>query len=157
MLLVFIFVRWTGEPMIAIRCAILFVVGSLLAAGCTETRELMPTPSVYADETAPLFGELDSELTRTQVELIYVTDRAPETDEAGNLAYGFDRSASLAAGTAVVDLGQNADWEELVAASLVPTRLSEFELHLVSINEFARLPPHADPLRSGRWSGCGGS
>jgi esterase/lipase superfamily enzyme len=84
-------------------------------------------------------------VTRTQVELIYVTDRAPETDEAGNLAYGFDRSASLAAGTTVVDLGQNASWEELVAASLVPTRLSEFQLRLVSIDEFARLPPTPIP------------
>lgn len=121
------------------------MLGSLLGAGCSGPRELMPTPTLYADETAPLFGELDPELTRTQVELIYVTDRAPETDEAGNLAYGFDRSASLAAGTTVVDLGQNASWEELVAASLVPTRLSEFQLRLVSIDEFARLPPTPIP------------
>jgi esterase/lipase superfamily enzyme len=131
--------------MVFARYFFALMLGSLLVAGCSGPRELMPTPNLYADETAPLFGELDPELTRTQVELIYVTDRAPETDEAGNLAYGFNRSASLAAGTTVVDLGQNATWDELVAASLSPTRLSAFELRTVSIDEFARLPPTPIP------------
>ncbi len=67
----------------------------------------MPTPNIYVDEQAALFEALPEEYTSTQVELIYVTDRAPETDEAGNLHYGFGRSNSLAVGTTVVDLGQN--------------------------------------------------
>jgi esterase/lipase superfamily enzyme len=107
----------------------------------------MPTPSLYADETAPLFGELAPDFTNTQVELIYVTDRAPETDEGGNLTYGFNRSNSLAAGTTIVDLGQNATWDELVAASLTLTRFGKFELRTVSTTEFARLPPTPIPYQ----------
>ena len=97
--------------MIPARSPLLFLACISLVAGCAESRQLMPTPSLYADENAPLFGELDPELTSTQVELIYVTDRAPETDEGGNLTYGFNRSNSLAIGTTIVDLGHNATWE----------------------------------------------
>ena len=119
----------------------------LLIAGCAESRQLMPTPNLYTDETATLFEALPEEYTSPLVELIYVTDRAPETDEAGNLRYGYKRSNSLAVGTTVVDLGQNATWEELVEASRTHTRFGEFELRLVSVNEFARLPPTPIPYQ----------
>jgi esterase/lipase superfamily enzyme len=76
-----------------------------------------------------------------------VTDRAPETDEAGNLRYGYNRSNSVAAGTTVVNLGRNASWEELVEASRTRTRFGEFELALVSIEEFMRLPPTPTPYK----------
>ena len=80
--------------MTSARIPLLLLACLTVVAGCTESRKLMPTPSLYSDETAPLFGELAPEFTSTEVELIYVTDRAPETDEAGNLTYGFDRSNS---------------------------------------------------------------
>ncbi len=117
----------------------------LLISGCVESRQLMPTPNLYTDEKATLFEALPQEYASTLVELIYVTDRAPETDEAGNLRYGYGRSNSLAVGTTVVDLGQNATWEELVEASRTHTRFGDFELRLVSIDEFGRLPPTPMP------------
>ena len=119
----------------------------LLIAGCTESRQLMPTPNLYTDEKVTLFESLPEEYASTQVELIYVTDRVPETDEAGNLRYGHSRSNSLAVGTTVVDLGQNATWESLVGASQTHSRLGDFELRLVSIDEFARLPPTPAPYQ----------
>jgi len=119
----------------------------LLIAGCTESRRLMPTPNLYIDEKTTLFEALPQDYASTLVELIYVTDRAPETDEAGNLRYGYNRSNSLAVGTTVVDLGQNATWEELVEASRTHTRFGEFELALISINEFTRLPPTPIPYQ----------
>ncbi len=61
----------------------------LLIAGCAESRQLMPTPNLYTDENATLFEALPQEYASTLVELIYVTDRAPETDEAGKLRYGY--------------------------------------------------------------------
>ncbi len=73
----------------------------LLIAGCAESRQLMPTPNLYTDETTTLFEALPEEYTSPLVELIYVTDRAPETDEAGNLRYGYGRSNSLAVGAAL--------------------------------------------------------
>jgi esterase/lipase superfamily enzyme len=120
---------------------------ALLIAGCAETRQLMPTPNLYTDEKATLFEALPQEYASTLVELIYVTDRAPETDEAGNLRYGYNRSSSLAVGTTVVDLGQNSTWEDLVEASRTHTRFGEFELRLVSIDEFTRLPPTPIPYQ----------
>ncbi len=119
----------------------------LLIAGCAESRKLMPTPNLYTDEKATLFEALPQEYASTQVELIYATDRAPETDEAGNLRYGYNRSNSLAVGTTVVDLGQNATRENLVEASRTHTRFGDFELRLVSIDEFARLPPTPTPYQ----------
>jgi esterase/lipase superfamily enzyme len=119
----------------------------LLIAGCAESRQLMPTPNLYTDETATLFEALPEEYTSPVVELLYVTDRAPETDEAGNLRYGYNRSNSVAVGTTVVNLGQNATWEDLVEASRTHTRSGEFELALVSIEEFARLPPTPMPYQ----------
>ena len=133
--------------MISARTPLLFLACITLVAGCAESRQLMPTPSLYANEEAPLFGELAPEYTSTQVELIYVTDRAPETDEEGNLTYGFNRSSSLAAGTTIIDLGQNATWDELVTASLTLTRFGKFELRRVSTTEFARLPPTPIPYQ----------
>jgi esterase/lipase superfamily enzyme len=119
----------------------------LLIAGCAESRQLMPTPNLYTDENATLFEALPQEYASTLVELIYVTDRAPETDEAGNLRYGYNRSDSLAVGTTVVDLGQNATWEELVEASRTRTRFGQYELALVSIEEFTRFPPTPVPYK----------
>ena len=119
----------------------------MLVVGCAESRQLMPTPNVYADENVTLFEALPQEYTSTQVELIYITDRVPETDEAGNLRYGFGRSNSLAVGTTVVDLGQNGAWEDLVEASRTHTRFGDFELRLVSIDEFTRMPPTPIPYQ----------
>ena len=121
------------------------LAGVWLIAGCAESRQLMPTPNLYADQKATLFEALPQEYANTLVELIYVTDRAPETDEGGNLRYGYNRSNSLAIGTTVVNLGHNATWEELVEASRTHTRIGDFELRLVSIDEFARLPPTPMP------------
>ncbi len=107
----------------------------------------MPTPNLYTDEKATLFEALPQENASTLVELIYVTDRAPETDEAGKLRYGYNRSDSLAVGTTTVDLGRNATWEELVEASRTHSRFGDFELSLVSIDEFERLPPTPTPYQ----------
>ena len=78
--------------MISFRPTLPFILCLVLIGGCTETRTLMPTPNLYANGQTELFGELVPELTKTQIELIYVTDRAPEVGEAGELRYGFKLS-----------------------------------------------------------------
>ncbi len=131
--------------MIVSRATSLMLLCLVLVGGCSSSRLLMPTPHLYTDGKAKLFGELVPELTRTQVELIYVTDRAPEADETGKLHYGFRRSGSISVGTTVVDLGENFTWAQLVKASLTNSRLGKFPLKLISTNEFARLPPTPMP------------
>jgi esterase/lipase superfamily enzyme len=123
-----------------------FLVAALvLITACAENRKLMPTPNLYVDEKSKLFGTLPTKFKSTQVELIYVTDRAPEKDESGNIRYGYRRSNSLAVGTTVIDLGQNASWEDLVKASRMQTRFGKFELRMVSTREFLRLPATPTP------------
>ncbi len=82
--------------MMSARVQVPILVCVLLIAGCAESRQLMPTPNLYTDDKVTLFEALPEEYASTLVELIYVTDRAPEADEAGNLRYGYNRSNSLA-------------------------------------------------------------
>lgn len=133
--------------MISARVNVAFLACGLLLAGCAEARQLMPTPNLYADDRVTLFEVLPEEYESTRVELIYVTDRMPETDAAGNLRYGYNRSNSVGVGTTVVDLGRNVTWEDLVEASRTRSRLGRFELSLVSIDEFERLPPSPMPYQ----------
>ncbi len=133
--------------MIFARAYVAFLACGLLLTGCAEARQLMPTPNLYADDKATLFEVLPEEYESTRVELIYVTDRVPETDAAGNLRYGYNRSNSVGVGTTVVDLGRNVTWEDLVEASRTRSRLGRFELSLVSIDEFERLPPSPLPYQ----------
>ncbi len=69
------------------KLSFLFSLIVVFLAGCTEARVLMPTPNLYSGSDTKLFAELAPELVSTQVELFYITDRAPERDENGNLTY----------------------------------------------------------------------
>lgn len=131
--------------MIASRTTAILLFCLVFASGCTGARLMMPTPHLYSDGNAALFGELAPELSQTRAEFIYVTDRAPETDADGKLQYGFHRSDSIAVGSAVVDLGANLTWAQLVQASVTQHRTDSVPLKLVSINEFVRLPPTPIP------------
>ena len=131
--------------MLVTRLCSLLILYLIFFVGCSSQRLLMPTPHIYADGNAKLFGQLVPEFNRTQVELLYITDRAPETTDSGELHYGFHRSDSIAVGTTVVDLGEDLTWEQLVEASVTKTRINAPALKLLATNEFARLPPTPTP------------
>ncbi len=120
----------------------LIIIGVMaLVWGCAAgPRKMMPTPNVYLNEAHDPYHALNPDLKSTQVRLFYVTDRAPEQDKAGNLRYGYGRSASLAFGDAVVDLGVNFTWEDLLQASRTQKRLKPVELTLGKITEHIRGP-----------------
>lgn len=131
------------EPTLFARLAVVAAVG--LAAACSTT-EPLPT-SVYDDVDAVAYEQLPSALQSTKVDLLYVTDREPETDEEGNLRYGIGRSQSLAFGSVVVDLDETKSWAELVewtrsegsgAAAPVP--------EVVSTTELGRFPETPFPV-----------
>ena len=86
--------------------AVLFGITVLLflLSGCAgKTRHLMPAPNLYTQAGAPeLFTDLPDELTSNQIDLLYITDRVPEINKAGELSYGFRRSRSAAFGSAIV-------------------------------------------------------
>jgi len=111
-----------------------------ILTACAGPRVMMPTPNVYLDPTRDVYTGLPEELQSTEVPLFYVTDRAPEEDEEGGVRYGYERSASLGFGSAVVDLGVDITWEELLEASRVQRRLSPVKLELRDVTELVRGP-----------------
>jgi len=112
----------------------------LLLSGCSTARLMMPTPNVHLDPERDAFADLATPLRSPAVKLFYVTDRAPEQDEQGNLYYGSGRSASLAFGTAVVNLGRDITWDDLLEASRTQRRLKPVELELREVTELVRGP-----------------
>lgn len=64
----------------------MLVLSFALIAGCASQRPLMPTPSLYQKEpgASALFGATSPERQTTGVELLYITDRAPETNPESN-------------------------------------------------------------------------
>jgi esterase/lipase superfamily enzyme len=119
----------------------------LILTGCAGARVMMPTPNVHLDPSRDFYGGLHQDLQSTEVPLFYVTDRAPEQDEEGKLRYGYERSASVGFGTAVVDLGRNITWEELLDASRTQTRLRPVELELRRVTELVRAPATPIPFK----------
>ena len=119
----------------------------LLLTGCSGARIMMPTPNVHLDPKRNYFADLARGLKSTEVKLFYITDRAPEQDEKGNLHYGYRRSASLGFGTVVVDFGVDWTWDELLAASRTQQRLKPVELELRDVTEIVRAPDAPLPFR----------
>ena len=133
------------------------IVITLLLAGCSSQRVMMPTPNIYLDENEDVFAGLHPELKSTEVRIFFITDRSTEEDEEGNPVYGYGRSNSIAFGSAIVDLGENLSWEQLVTASRTQSRLEPVELKLGEVDEILRGPPIPNPLYPGRRRGVGGS
>jgi len=89
------------------RLYLLLLLGIFLVTGCSSMgRPLMPTPTVYQQDpgASALFSETPPERQTTHVELLYITDRAPETDSDTALPYGEARSRALAFGAAQVEM-----------------------------------------------------
>ena len=126
--------------------ATLFLV-VLFLAGCAGPRPLMPVPNLYIGEGAPeLFTSLPSELQDNRVDLLYVTDRVPETDDNGALTYGYGRSRSVAFGSAIVTIEPELTWDELQRVSLEQDRSTKLSLHLASLEERGRFPETPQPI-----------
>jgi esterase/lipase superfamily enzyme len=118
---------------------------TLLLAACSGQRVLMPTPNVHVDSDSDIYTGLPEELKNTEIPLFYITDRVPEKDENGNLKYGYERSASLAFGSTVVDLGDEISWQQLLDASRAGKRIKEVPMKLGEITEIARGPRSPTP------------
>ncbi len=84
---------------------------ALIGAGCASLEPL--PPALYQSETP--FEALAPELRTTDADVLFVTDRAPETDASGALTYGTGRSRSMAFGSARVSLAPGQSWDDLVA------------------------------------------
>jgi len=116
----------------------------LVLVGCSSTPKLMPTPNIYTDEGSYPESEVPQSLKNNEVDLLFVTDRSPEFTDDGNLEYGTGRSASAGFGSAIVEIGDDLSWPELVAISENKSRSDSPAIHVTSRTELDRFPatPH---------------
>lgn len=116
-----------------------------LLVGCS--RNLMPTPNLYVGAEADPFAGVPEPFQQPWVDILYATDRVPETKDDGSLAYTAGRSRSLAFGTARVHIGRDLTWAQLVELSRQHERPYNTELKLGEINEVGRFPETPLPLK----------
>ena|GEM_PF-985885 len=113
-----------------------------LLAGCAGATALMPTPTIYTGAGAKqLFAGADAEPPMTPIDLLYFTDRAPETKVENQHSYGSDRSYSMAFGSVSVEIGENVTWPILVEESTASERKVPLDLRLGTTTELGRFPP----------------
>ena len=118
----------------------LTLAGLMLFAGvgCSSKAYLMPTPNIYTQAAWNPFADVAPALQNDEVTVMYFTDRSPEDETPGQWSYGHARSRSAAFGEAVVKIGQDLEWDEIVAASRTADRSRRLELTLTTTNETAR-------------------
>jgi len=110
----------------------------------------MPTPNLYVDAASNPFADVPPHVRTSKVELLYATDRRPVDPQDGAVAYGHERSTSLAFGSCVVEIGEGVSWDTLVANSRVRQRTVSLPLAVRQISEAARLPSTPMPLVKGK-------
>jgi esterase/lipase superfamily enzyme len=135
-----------------------FVSGALqllavfLGAGCA-TSSLMPTPNLYGHTADNPFAHVPPVFRANTVEVLYLTDRAPDGDAAKDPKYGLRRSLSLAFGMTTVRIGKEMSWDELVTVSLSAQRGTRVPMSTVETRELGRFPPvpTREVERDGQW------
>jgi esterase/lipase superfamily enzyme len=119
---------------------------TLLLVGCSSAPKLMPTPNIYIDGGSYPESNVPMELKSSKVDLLYVTDRAPETTDNGALEYGAGRSASVGFGSAIVEIGDGMTWQELVEMSEMSSRSTSPAIQVTSRTELGRFPATPHPF-----------
>lgn len=132
--------------MMRIRKLVFLLVVVLTLGGCSSTPKLMKTPNIYLGEEGYPESIIPRDLRSNEVDLLFATDRAPEFSTDGTLVYGSGRSASVAFGSAVVEIGADLSWEQLVELSETSARASSPSLTVTSRTEYGRFPPTPRPF-----------
>ena len=113
---------------------------TLLLVGCSATHKLMPTPNIYTNGGSYPDEDVPEGLKSNKIDLLFVTDRVPETSADNTLKYGSGRSASVGFGSTVVEIGNDLPWQELVRISETSSRKFSPSIRVISRNEIGRFP-----------------
>jgi esterase/lipase superfamily enzyme len=124
------------------RFSLVIALAALLGvAGCATTYPLMPTPALYTGAQAkPLFTEAPAAVRTPPLDLLYVTDRAPQTKPDEPDPYTEERSREMAFGSTTVEFGDHITWDALVQQSLLVSRPAALDLTLGPTKELGRYP-----------------
>lgn len=119
---------------------LLFAV--VVHGGCaSKGKELMPAPAIdHSPTTRMVFDQVPPERRHSVIDLLYITDRTPDTTAESDAAYGDGRSKSLAFGSAMIELVPQLDWEALRRESLDDPRSVDIKLELDRVRELGRYP-----------------
>ncbi len=129
---------------------VVVALAAVLIGGCaTSARQLMPTPILYQDPGGqPVFDRIDPSRQSPDVDLLFITDRAPPTAaerEAHNAAegplnYGQERARHIAFGSARVSIVPALDWNTLREQSQLAERTREVNLELSQVRQLGVFP-----------------
>ncbi len=134
------------ESKLIVRRAGFITLLCLVFAGCSSAPTLMPTPNIYLSGSFPVNPISPGQQTQ-DLNLLYVTDRAPESDKSGKLVYGANRSASMAWGEVDVRLGtEPLEWSELLQISSSQSTAKRPRYVMNSIEESGRFPASPYPI-----------
>jgi esterase/lipase superfamily enzyme len=135
--------------------SVLYVLVVLLLGGCaTGARQLMPTPTLYQQPRGqPVFAESPAPRASPDLDLLYVTDRAAQTEaEAVDTApspYGQERAPRIAFGSAQVRVVPGLDWETLREQSQLAKRTRDVNLELGEVRELGAFPDEPYQITKG--------
>ncbi len=121
---------------------LLCLLAATLQLGCaTKVRELMPTPATFHLPTArTIFEQVPPERRKDSIDLLYITDRAPETGPDAELPYGQERARTTRFGSAQILLRPSMTWDELRRHSLADPRDLRIGMELGAVDELGSYP-----------------
>lgn len=121
-------------------------LGLVMLSACVSAPALMPTPNIYTQAGHYAVENVNSAYQNNRADVLYVTDRAANTNEKDGLIYGADRSPSVAFGSTQVQIGKDVPWHELVATSESAKRHKHLKYKVISRNQLGRFPPTPHPF-----------
>ncbi len=138
--------RFNFSRVRAIRLVLVLGLG-LALAGCAGGGPRLPeTPNTLRDGSGPqMLSKLTPENQNPLMPLLYVTDRGRAGQNGDWPYYNYDRSPSVAWGTATVGFKPMPTWDELVKASGTKEG-GKWELSVFSIREKGSVPVSPDSM-----------
>lgn len=121
-------------------------IGIVLAAVAGCSQQLMPTPNMYLHTDANPFADVPPALQTSDIDVLFVTDRAETKDKNGKPDFGYGRSRSLAFGSYIVGIGKDVSWADLVADSRTNSRKKSLPLSRKEIRVIGRLDETPTPM-----------
>lgn len=120
----------------------LVAVGFALVCGCSQ--QLMPTPNLIVQTKEDPFAAVPAALQTSDVDVLFVTDRASTLDKKNQPVFGYERSRSLSFGSLKVGIGHNMTWADLVRESRTQSRRKALPLwnkEITIVGKFPETPP----------------
>jgi hypothetical protein len=119
------------------------LLAALQLSGCATGPyyQMMPTPLIYLPPHGqPVFSMAKQTQRSPDLDLLYITDRAPETAPDSTLPYGEERAKRIFFGSVQVRVVPPLDVETLSEQSQLAKRTREVDLELGKVHQLGAFP-----------------